>query len=359
MTTGVGWGIIGSGDVVRRKSGPAFTRVEGAGLRAVAGRNAERAASVARELGAGRACSSPGALIADPEVDAVYVATPPGTRAEIALARARAGKPVYLEKPLARTHAETLAIVEGFERAGVELFVAHYRRALPRSLELGELIAAGAIGRPIRADLTLERTAAETAGHPWMFDTALSGGGRFIDLAPHTIDILVFLLGKFARVEGRGRNAGSPHGREDVVTMSFETAGGTLGTANFNFVSDRERDAAVLHGTAGRLEFSVHDEAPVILSDANGVHTFDLPTPRYIQEPMIAEVTKHSLGLGGTPCFGREALETARVIDAVQAGFELSRAALKPRATGAVRRIRPGNGRGGAEGTPPLETRTP
>src|SRR3954468_2626810 len=139
------WGIVGCGDVTEVKSGPGFQKAEGSELVAVMRRDAAKAQDYARRHGVQRAYDRAEDLIADPQVDAVYVATPPSTHAELALAVAAAGKPCLVEKPMARNHAECLQMVEVFAAQGLPLWVAYYRRALPRFVLVRDLLADGAI----------------------------------------------------------------------------------------------------------------------------------------------------------------------------------------------------------------------
>src|SRR5688572_23614993 len=105
------WGILGCGDVTEIKTGPAFYKVPGSQLVAVMRRNGELAADFARRHGVPRWYDNAAALVNDPEVDAVYIATPPGAHLEGALLVAAAGKPVYMEKPMARNAAECDAMI--------------------------------------------------------------------------------------------------------------------------------------------------------------------------------------------------------------------------------------------------------
>src|SRR5436190_15399833 len=141
------WGIIGCGDVAEVKSGPGFQKADRSSLVAVMRRDRARAEDFARRHGVERVHGLAEDLIADPHVDAVYVATPPSSHRELALAVAAAGKPCLVEKPMAMNHAECLQMVVAFESRGVPLWVAYYRRALPRFLRVRERLQAGAIGR--------------------------------------------------------------------------------------------------------------------------------------------------------------------------------------------------------------------
>ena len=155
----VRWGILGVGNVTERKSGPGFQLAERSELVAVMRRNAGLAADYARRNNVPRWYDDADELINDPEVDAVYVATPPDSHREYAVRVAQAGKPVYVEKPMARTALECEEMISACERAGVGLFVAYYRRALPRFATVKELIDGGRIGQLRSVSIRNERAA--------------------------------------------------------------------------------------------------------------------------------------------------------------------------------------------------------
>ena len=135
----VNWGIVGCGNVCERKSGPAMRH------------------------NVPKSYTDAAALIADPEVDIVYVATPPGTHRELAVQALEAGKPVYVEKPMAMNHAECLEMIAAAEKAGQKLFVAYYRRALLYFLKVKELLDGGSVGQPLTAEVRLLRPASVAA----------------------------------------------------------------------------------------------------------------------------------------------------------------------------------------------------
>ena len=183
MTT-VRWGIIGCGDVTEVKSGPGFQKARGSALVAVMRRDAAKAEDYARRHGVPRWYTDAEALVRDPEVDAVYVATPPSTHCEYTVLAARAGKPVYVEKPMALDHAECRTMIDACAAAGVPLFTAYYRRAMPRFARIKALLDAGAIGTVRVAAVCVYRAFTPPAGAlPWRIDPAISGGGLFVDLA--------------------------------------------------------------------------------------------------------------------------------------------------------------------------------
>ena len=151
----VRWGIIGCGSVTEVKSGPALYKAEGSSLVAVMRRQGALAEAYARRHGVPCWYDDAQALIDDPSVNAVYVATPPSTHCEYTQRAAQAGKPVYVEKPMARTHAECQAMIAACREAGVPLFVAYYRRMLPRFRKIKALIDEGAIGEVRTVSVTL------------------------------------------------------------------------------------------------------------------------------------------------------------------------------------------------------------
>ena len=205
------WGIIGCGDVCEVKSGPGFQKAEHSALAAVMRRNGGKARDFAARHGVPKWYDNAADLISDPEVDAVYVATPPDGHAPNVLAAARAGKPVYVEKPMGRNHGECLEMIAACRGAGVPLFTAYYRRRLPRFLKVKEILDQGGIGEVRTASVTLAHVLKpdflRKEHPPWRVVPEIAGGGLFVDLASHTLDLLDFLLGPIAASAGSGRQS--------------------------------------------------------------------------------------------------------------------------------------------------------
>jgi len=317
----VRWGIIGCGDVTEVKSGPGFQRADGSQLVAVMRRQAALAADYARRHGVPRWYDDAEALIRDPEVDAVYVATPPGTHAHFALAVAAAGKPAYVEKPMARHTPECDRMLAAFARSGQKLFVAYYRRCLPRFVLVQELLAANALGCVAGVRYHWATPAHRETGSIWRLDAAKAGGGLFLDLGSHMLDLLDFLLGPLTDVAGTAANRASSHLVEDTVAMNFRTGHGALGTAQWNFASALRDDTLEIRGTEGSLCFSVFGSEPVRLETAAGVQLFDRPHPSHVQQPLIQAVVDDLLGRGTCPSTGESARRTSQVMDRVLAGY--------------------------------------
>jgi len=314
------WGIIGCGKVCEVKSGPAFSRIPGSSLHAVMRRDAAKAADYAARHKVPKFCSDADQLIDDPEVDIVYVATPPGTHADYALRVCAAGKPAYVEKPMARNATECEAMFSAFRRAGLPLFVAYYRRALPRFLQVREWLAAGAIGELTHINYRYTspcQKAAEPAAIPWRMEAEQSGGGLFLDLGSHTLDIFDFLFGPLGQVNGDAANLAKRGAVEDVVTMQFRVPGGALGTASWNFAGPCREDIIEISGAGGRITLTCFGNEPVRLENSDGVQNAERPNPPHIQQPLIQTIVSELNQQGKCPSTGASALRTARVMDTV------------------------------------------
>lgn len=202
----VRWGIIGCGDVTEVKSGPAFQKIKNSELVAVMRRTGELAKDYAERHNVPKWYDDADALINDPDVDAIYIATPPGSHKEYTIKVAKAGKPVYVEKPMALNFAECNEMIAACKAARVPLYVAYYRRAQPRFVKIKELLENKEIGDVRFVSTTQYQKASEdvkdSENLPWRVQPELSGGGLFFDLASHTLDLLDFLLGPIKEAQG-------------------------------------------------------------------------------------------------------------------------------------------------------------
>jgi 1,5-anhydro-D-fructose reductase (1,5-anhydro-D-mannitol-forming) len=318
------WGILGCGDVTEVKSGPGFQKARASQLVAVMRRNGALAADYARRHGVPRCYDDARALVNDPEVDAVYVATPPGAHLEGALLTAAAGKPCYVEKPMARHTPECDTMIQAFPAAKQKLFVAYYRRALPRFLRVRELLDGGALGCLTGVHYRFATTppaTTEAAKSAWRVTAENAGGGLFLDLGSHVLDFLDFCVGPLSDVHGCSAALASAHDVEDAVAMIFRTAGGVPGSAFWNFASLARDDTLEFLGTAGRIAITFYAGDPVRLETGRGIDHFDLPDPPHVAQPLIQTVVDDLLGRGTCPSTGESARRTSAVMDRVLADY--------------------------------------
>ncbi len=316
----VRWGIIGCGDVTEVKSGPAFARVPNSSLVAVMRRDADKARDYAQRHGVPRWSADASEIIDADDVDAVYVATPPGSHAEYVRRAAAAGKPVYVEKPMALGPVEAESMVAACAEAGVPLFVAYYRRALPRFEFVRERLHDGSIGEPTLVQLELRmRPPRDGAAAGWRWDPQVGGDGLLFDVGSHGLDLVDHWLGPIEEVEGYAASRLPWSHVADEVVGSFRFASGALGVGAWSFAAPAPHDAITVFGTRGSVAVPLLADGPVRLTDASGAVTEHvIEHPRHVQEPLIALIVDELLGRGGpSPSTGESALRTQAVLGAL------------------------------------------
>jgi predicted dehydrogenase len=321
----VRWGIIGCGDVVEHKSGPAFNQIPGSRLVAVMRRDGKKAADFARRHGVPKWYDDADRLIDDPEVNAVYVATPPGSHARYAIRAMRAGKAVYVEKPMALNEAECRDMIAASRTTGQALFVAYYRRALPFYERIRALLEMEAIGdiRLVNVQLHLplrDEELGPDARPGWRVQPAISGGGHFHDLASHQLDFLEYALGPIQVAGGIAANQAARYEAEDIVTAVFQFETGVLGTGSWCFTAPKHQrmDVAEILGSRGKITFSFFG-APVLHIETEGglVENVEIPHPNPIQLPMITQVVDHLLGRGICLSTGESGMRATMLLDQI------------------------------------------
>ncbi|AEI41117.1 Gfo/Idh/MocA family protein [Paenibacillus mucilaginosus] len=321
MNKEIRWGIIGCGNVTEVKSGPALQQADGSRLTAVMRRDGRLAEDYARRHGIPKWYDQAEDLIADEEVDAVYIATPPAFHKSYAIEACRAGKPVYVEKPMALNAAECEEMTAASERSGVPIYVAYYRRALPRFVQVKQWLDAGAIGEVLAVNtMHVARPKPDEVNGTsasWRTRPELSGGGYFFDLASHTLDLLDYLLGPIGAASGFSSNLGGYYEAEDTVTGAYRFESGAHGTGTWCFAADRNLEYNEITGTRGRIEFSTFTEAPVRLLRDGSVEELLIPNPAHVQQPLIQHIVDELLGRGSSPSTAATAIRTSRVMDAL------------------------------------------
>jgi predicted dehydrogenase len=321
MVNTIGWGIIGCGNVTEVKSGPAFQQVPNSKLVAVMRRDASKAADYALRHGVPNWYSDATQLINDPAVTAIYIATPPAFHEAYTIEALQAGKPVYVEKPMSIDVASCLRMQQMAETTGIPLCIAHYRRALPKFLAVQQMLANKTIGTICTVRISMQQAdQSATMANPennWRVQPALSGGGIFYDLAPHQLDLLVFLLGHPEEMKGMADNRAGLYAAEDVVSGSVRMQNQVLFSGLWCFTSDDScrEDIFEIVGTAGKIIFPVFgNEVTVITS--SGEQQLNFEPPKHIQQPMIEKVTRYFLGMDSNPCSAEEAIQSFRIMEA-------------------------------------------
>lgn len=301
----VRWGIIGCGDVTEVKSGPAFQKINHSELVAVMRRTGELAEDYAKRHAVPKWYDNADELINDPEVNAIYIATPPGSHKEYTIKAAKAGKPVYVEKPMARNYEECQEMIAACKEAGVPLYVAYYRRAQERFLKIKELLKNGAIGE-VRFVLSTQYQKAsgdvlDPQNLPWRVQPELAGGGLFFDLASHTFDLLDFLLGPITTVQGLAANQAGYYHAEDIVTGTYRFESGIHGVGNWCFTAFEDVDINEIVGSKGKITFSTFGNDPIILTTASGTEQWNFKRPQHVHQPLVETIVT-DLITGSSQC---------------------------------------------------------
>jgi predicted dehydrogenase len=248
----VNWVVAGIGDIARKRVIPAIESEPRSRLVGFVTRDAAKTAAYPGT----RAWSSVEEAVADPAVDAVYIALPVALHAAAAITALRAGKHVLCEKPMAMDFAEAERMVaEGRaanSNSGCLFGVSYYRRLYPKLVRAKQLIAEDAIGRPILAEADCHSWL-EIAGREWLADPALSGGGPLYDIASHRIDAMNFLFGKPERACGLLSNAIHRIAVEDSATLLMQFSGGVHATVDVRWNSRVARDQFRIIGENGEI----------------------------------------------------------------------------------------------------------
>ncbi|HLT86658.1 MAG TPA: Gfo/Idh/MocA family oxidoreductase [Sphingobacterium sp.] len=317
------WGMIGVGDVTEVKSGPAFYKTPYSSLLAVTSRTREKAEDYALRHSVPKVYNDVAALLADPDIDIVYIATPPSTHKEYAIQALQAGKPVYVEKPMAMSLAEAEEMYEVAKQKKVSLFVAFYRRALPYFTQVKQWIEKGKIGKILTVSVRLIRAPylsdLNPDTHTWRIKKDIGGEGYFVDMAPHTLDILDYIISPIANVNGYAMNLAGNYEVSDSVCASWQHNNGVLGTGAWTFssVKEAEEDQIIITGTAGEIRFSTFDFSPIAWITPSGTQFYDFEKPKHIQKPLIESIVQELRGEGFCLSKGESALRTTAVVEKI------------------------------------------
>lgn len=314
------WGIIGCGDVTEIKSGPAFNKVPNSSLVAVMRRDAAKAADYAARHQVPKWYSDASDLINDPEVNAIYIATPPLQHEAYTLEALAAGKPVYVEKPMAINAASALRMKEAAVKYGVKLVVAHYRRAQPFFLKIKKMLAENVIGdvRFVQLQMLQPKQTNIIANSEtnWRMDPALSGGGLFHDLAPHQLDLMLHYFGPVSRSSGIAIQQDNPFGVDDLITgqMLFENGIVFNGTWCFSVSPAEQQDLCEIYGSKGKISFPIFGNKITLSLDGTD-EEFIFEPLQHVEQPMIKQTVEYFLGQADNPCSAGEALASMELLD--------------------------------------------
>ena len=317
------WGMVGTGDVTEVKSGPGFYKAKNSALYAVTNRTFEKAVDYAERHNVEKVYANIDEMIADKNVDAIYIATPPGSHKEYAIKCAEARIPCYIEKPVAMSYAEHLEIIKAFEKTDTKAFAAYYRRGHERFKKVKQLIEADAIGDVRFVHLSLYRQVSEIEklNESWRVQPEISGGGIFMDVGVHQLDILDFIFGAIKDVKVFCANNGGFYTPEDTISAAFRFENGVQMTADWCFVAGISKDEIEIVGSRGRITLSCFGVDPVVVETEGSREEFTFEPLEHVHQPLIQTIVDELNGEGRCPSTLRDALSTALVCEKVNEGY--------------------------------------
>ncbi|PNW24929.1 Gfo/Idh/MocA family protein, partial [Formosa algae] len=314
------WGIIGCGSVTEVKSGPAYQKVDGFELYAVMRRDRLKVEDFAKRHGVPKFYTDEDALINDPEIDAIYIATPPNYHTEYALKVAEAGKICCIEKPMAPSFNECVKITNAFRHKNIPLYVAYYRRSLPRFKQVKTWLDENSIGaiRHVNWHFCKPTNPLDLSGnYNWRTDSKIAYGGYFDDLASHGIDLFIHLLGDIQEANGIAVNQQGLYTAMDSVSGNWIHKSGVTGSGSWNFGSEKREDFVHIYGSKGKISFSVFNEDPVVLETNSSKESLSIPNPENIQFYHVQNIQKHLSKAILHPSTGLTAMHTSWVLDRI------------------------------------------
>ncbi len=319
----VRWGIIGVGDVTEIKSGPAFNKVENSEILMVMRRNLEKVRDYAQRHSIPNYTNIADDVLNNPEVDAVYIATPPSSHSEYAVKAANAKKHIYVEKPMATTYYECERMIKAAEENNVKLFVAYYRRELEYFKEVQGLIDNQVIGNIKFVDIKLlfppNKYDFNRNNLPWRVKKEIAGAGYFYDLASHQFDFLDYLFGKVKSAKGNSTNQLKLYDTEDIISASFLFESNIIGSGTWCFTmpeNDKIEKTEIV-GQNGKIIFSFFNPSPIEIHKDGKVEKIEIGYPQHVQQALIDSVVKDILGFGSCVSTGKSGARTNWVMEKI------------------------------------------
>jgi len=312
------WGIIGCGAVTEVKSGPAYQLTDGFELTAVMRRDHAKAKDYAERHNVPLYFDNADQLIHSDDVDAVYIATPPDSHLDYALKVANANKPCCIEKPMAPRYQDCVSIRDAFAAKQLDLFVAYYRRSLPRFQQVKAWLAQ--IGDVRHVSWQYCKAANEldlSKRYNWRTDASIAYAGYFDDLASHGLDLMTYLLGDVIEASGIAVNQQGLYSAKDAVTGSWLHKNGVTGSGSWNFASYTYEDQLSIYGSEGKISFPVFGEGSLSLSNAQGLTEKVIENPKHIQQYHVENIQKHLSGKAQHPSTGKTATHSSWLMDKI------------------------------------------
>ncbi len=292
------FGLVGCGDISRKRVAPALRDLPNCELVAVSRADFGKAESFAKEFGARKWYRDYAELIADDEIEAIYIATPVHLHAEQAIAAAEAGKHVLCEKPMAMNVDECDQMTAACQANNVKLGIAYYRHFYPAIKRIKEIIADGEIGHPVIAQINAFEWFNPEPSSPrhWLIEKAQAGGGPMFDFGCHRIEVLLNILGPITRTAGVLTRVIFERQVEDTGVAVFQFERGTLGVLSITHAARQSQDTVAIFGSEGSIQVESLNEGTVAIRTPAGDRVEKLPPDENLHQPLINDFAQAVIG---------------------------------------------------------------
>jgi len=319
MSTSIKWGLIGCGDISRKRVAPALRDLPHCELVAVSRANFEQAEVFAKEFGARKWCRTWQQLTADQEIEAVYVATPVHLHCDQTIAAAEAGKHVLCEKPMALNTSECDRMIAACRASKVKLGIAYYRHFYPVVNRIREIVSSGQIGKPVLAQINSFEWFNPEPSNPrhWLIKKGQSGGGPMFDFGCHRIEVLLNIFGPISHTVGLLNTVAFEREVEDTGVALFQFASGTCGTLSVTHAARESQDTLDIFGTQGSIHVPSLNEGKLKTLKSTGEHLESLPPAANFHQPLINDFTQAIIENREPQVAGELGREVARVEAAI------------------------------------------
>ena len=305
------WGLIGCGDISRKRVAPALRDLENCEFHAVTRAQSELAESFAKEFGAKKWYGTWEELLRDKSIDAVYIATPVYLHCRQTSLAAKAGKHILCEKPMGMNVAECNRMLSACRVSKVKLGIAYYRHFYPAVNRIKEILGSGEIGQPVFAQINAFEyfNPDPLNSRYWFMQKAMAGGGPMFDFGCHRIEVLLNLFGTVSNTHGFIDNLVFDREVEDTASAFFHFENGPNAVLNVTHATYESQDTLDIFGTDGSIHVPVLNAGVMTVKTAGGERREEHLPHANFHLPLIDDFTRAVLegrepGVGGD--VGRE-----------------------------------------------------
>ena len=285
----VNWGLIGCGDISKRRVAPALRDLDNCNLVSVNRSQFELAEDFAKEFGAKKWYKTWQELIKDEKIDAVYISTPVYLHAEMTIAAAEAGKHVLCEKPMAMNVNECDRMISACKTNNVKLGIAYYRNFYPAVRRVKEIISSGELGEISCAQINIFGYFDRKPGEPrsWLLEKKKSGGGPMYDIGCHRLEVFLNIFGPVKDVKGQVSNVLFQRNVEDTGTALLLFDSNVHGVLSVGHAAKESQDTLDIFGSEGSIRIAVLNQGDMIIKSSKGERKESFPPHENFHLPLI------------------------------------------------------------------------